>query len=44
MGFSTLVVRAHWPSDVIGGAAVGLAWLGLCLAVWRRALHGTRHR
>ncbi|MEB3276976.1 MAG: phosphatase PAP2 family protein [Cyanobacteriota bacterium] len=44
VGFSTLVVRAHWPSDVIGGAAVGLVWLELCLAVWRQGLHRTRHR
>lgn len=33
---STLVVRAHWPSDLVAGGAVGLAWLGLCLVGWRR--------
>lgn len=33
---STLVVRAHWPSDLLAGGAVGLAWLWLCLAGWRR--------
>ena len=33
--FSTLVVRAHWPSDLIAGGAVGVAWLSLCLAWWR---------
>lgn len=32
---STLVVRAHWPSDLIAGGAVGLAWLSICLAGWR---------
>ncbi len=32
---STLVVRAHWPSDLIAGGAVGVAWLGVCLAGWR---------
>ena len=33
--FSTLLVRAHWPSDLIAGGAVGVAWLSLCLAWWR---------
>ena len=32
---STLVVRAHWPSDLLAGAAVGLAWLVVCLGCWR---------
>ena len=32
---STLYVRAHWPTDLLGGAAVGLAWLTVCLAFWR---------
>ena len=32
---STLLVRAHWPSDLIAGGAVGLAWLCICLAGWR---------
>ena len=36
VALSTLVVRAHWPSDVLGGCAVGLAWLSLCLTVWRQ--------
>lgn len=34
VGLSTLVVRAHWPSDVLGGYTVGLAWVSLCLTVW----------
>jgi undecaprenyl-diphosphatase len=33
--FSTLVARAHWPSDLLAGGAVGTAWLTLCLALWR---------
>lgn len=41
VGLSTLVVRAHWPSDVLGGYAVGLAWVTLCLTVWR---HRSRRR
>lgn len=32
---STLVARAHWPSDLVAGGAVGLAWLTICLAFWR---------
>ena len=32
---STLVARAHWPSDLLAGGAVGLAWLTLCMAFWR---------
>lgn len=32
---STLVARAHWPSDLLAGGAVGTAWLTLCLALWR---------
>lgn len=32
---STLVARAHWPSDLLAGGAVGTAWLTICLAYWR---------
>jgi len=32
---STLVARAHWPTDLLAGGAVGLAWLIMCLAFWR---------
>jgi undecaprenyl-diphosphatase len=35
---STLVARAHWPSDLAAGGAVGLAWLTLCLSFWRGGL------
>jgi undecaprenyl-diphosphatase len=34
---STLVARAHWPSDLLAGGAMGLAWLTICLALWRGA-------
>jgi len=32
---STLHARAHWPTDLLAGGAVGLAWLTLCLGYWR---------
>ena len=41
---STLVARAHWPTDLLAGGAVGLAWLTLCLAVWRSLRPGWAHR
>jgi undecaprenyl-diphosphatase len=34
---STLAARAHWPSDLLAGGAVGGAWLTICLAYWRSA-------
>lgn len=32
---STLYARAHWPTDLVAGGAVGLAWLTICLSFWR---------
>jgi undecaprenyl-diphosphatase len=32
---STLYARAHWPTDMLAGGAVGLAWLTVCLGFWR---------
>jgi undecaprenyl-diphosphatase len=32
---STLYARAHWPSDLLAGGAVGAACLTVCLAFWR---------
>lgn len=32
---STLIARAHWPSDMVAGGVAGLAWLTICLTFWR---------
>jgi membrane-associated phospholipid phosphatase len=34
---STLYARAHWPTDLLAGGAVGLAWLTVCLSFWRES-------
>ena len=36
IGFSRMYLRAHWFSDVIGGWAVGTAWLFFCLGWYER--------
>ena len=36
IGFSRIYLRAHWFSDVIGGFAIGTAWLFLCLGYLER--------
>jgi undecaprenyl-diphosphatase len=40
IGWTRIYLRAHWCSDVQGGWALGLAWLGLCVAIvdclWRQ--------
>ncbi len=36
VGLSRIYLGVHWLTDVIGGFALGAAWLGLLLAVLRR--------
>jgi undecaprenyl-diphosphatase len=39
IGFSRIYLRAHWFSDVLGGFALGAAWLSIglgALETWRR--------
>ncbi len=32
ISFSRMYLGVHYPSDVIAGVAVGLAWAGFCMA------------
>jgi undecaprenyl-diphosphatase len=34
VSYSRLYVGDHYVSDVAGGVAAGVVWLGLCIAVW----------
>ena len=32
ISMSRLYLGVHYPSDVVGGVAIGLAWAGFCMA------------
>lgn len=36
IGFSRLYLRVHYPSDVIAGYSLGMAWVWFCLLLTRR--------
>jgi membrane-associated phospholipid phosphatase len=33
IGLSRIALRAHWCSDVIGGYAIGVCWMSVCIGV-----------
>lgn len=44
IGFSQLIVGGHYLSDVLGGYAVGLMWLGVTITVGAAAQRGESER
>jgi undecaprenyl-diphosphatase len=39
VALSRVVLGAHYPTDVLGGVALGAAWLLLMIALWDKLVY-----
>lgn len=35
IGFSRLYLGVHWPTDIVGGYAIGILWITICISLLR---------
>lgn len=35
IGFSRLYLGVHWPTDIVGGYAIGVLWITICISLMR---------
>ena len=38
IGFSRLYLGVHWPTDIVGGYAIGFLWVIVCISLMRLRL------